>query len=251
MGLPQRGIRAPGALNGSMLAVAVFLANLLPGWLREPGWWRPLTHALRLFVLDHQTGGLFFVIFFEELGIPLPAPGDAAIAYGGYLTTTGAIPYPLAYLAVVSGAVLGSACNLTISRRYGRPFIQRYGRLIGITDERLVSAEVIFKRWGPWAIIIGRHIPGMRIVLSALSGILEVPYRVFIPCVLVSASIWAAIFLELGRRLGPRVRDLFGLFPAHLIPWLSLGLILLAIGYLAYEHGYKPKGGRASVEQHH
>ncbi len=234
-----------------MLAVAVFLANLLPGWLREPAWWRPLTHALRIFVLDHQTGGLFFVIFLEELGIPLPAPGDAAIAYGGYLTTTGSIPYPLAYLAVVSGAVLGSACNLTISRRYGRPFIQRYGRFVGVSDERLLRAEGIFKRWGPWAIIVGRHIPGMRIVLSALSGIFGVPYRVFIPCVLVSASIWAAIFLELGRRLGPRVRDLFGLFPAHLIPWIVLGLILLAIGYLGYEHGYKPKDRRAPVEQPH
>jgi membrane protein DedA with SNARE-associated domain len=89
----------------------------------------------------------------------------------------------------------------------------------------------------------------MRIVLSALSGILGVPYRVFIPCVLVSASIWAAIFLELGRRLGPRVRDLFVLFPAHLIPGLTLGLTLLAIGYLAYEHGFKPKDHRETVEQ--
>lgn len=238
-----------------MLTLAMFLAekipNWIPDWLREPGWWRPLTHFVRVFVMDHQSGGLFFVIFLEELGVPLPAPGDAAIAYGGYLTTNGAIPYPVAYFAVVSGAVLGSACNLTLSRRYGRPFIQRFGRYIGVTDERLVQAEHLFKRWGPWAIIIGRHIPGMRIVLSALSGILGVPYKVFVPCVLVSASIWAAIFLELGRRLGPRVRDLFTLFPAHLLPWLFLGLILLLIGYLAYEHGFKPKDHREPVEQPH
>ena len=225
------------------------LAVDFPDWLREPGWWRSLAHFSRLFLLEHQAGGLFFVIFLEELGVPLPAPGDLAIAYGGYLTTNGTIAYPLAYAAVVSGAVLGSACNLTISRRYGRPFIQRFGRYIGITDERMAQAERIFKRWGPWAIIVGRHIPGMRIVLSALSGILGVPYRVFIPCVLVSASIWAAIFLELGRRLGPRVRNLFGIFPAHLIPWLLLGLILLAIGYLAYEHGFNPKANRDPVEQ--
>ena len=238
-----------------MLALTAFLADRIPewipDWLLEPGWWRPLTQFVRVFVMDHQTGGLFFVIFLEELGVPLPAPGDAAIAYGGYLTTTGAIPYPLAYVAVVSGAVLGSACNLTISRRYGRPFVQRFGRYIGVTDERLVRAEHLFKRWGPWAIIVGRHIPGMRIVLSALSGILGVPYRVFVPCVLVSASIWAAIFLELGRRLGPRVRELFTLFPAHLIPWLVLGLILLLIGYLAYEHGFKPKEHREPIEQPH
>jgi len=124
------------------------------------------------FVFQYQTGGLFFVIFFEELGMPLPVPGDVAIAYGGYMTTTGAMQFPMAFLAVVVGAMLGSACNLTLSRRFGRPFIQRFDPYLGITDKRLAWAEQIFRRWGPWAIIVGRHIPGMRIVLSALSGIL-------------------------------------------------------------------------------
>lgn len=231
-----------------MLALAISLSDNLPGWLQEPTWWRPLTHAMRVFLLQHQSSGLFLVIFLEELGVPLPAPGDVAIMYGGYLTTTGAIPYPLAYLAVVSGAVLGSACNLTISRKYGRPFIQRFGKYVGVTEERLLRAEGLFKRWGPWAIIIGRHIPGMRIVLSALSGILGVPYRVFIPCVFVSALVWAAIFLEIGRHVGPRIREVFLVFPAQLIPWALLGLGLLVIGYLGYEHGYKPKAWRHAEE---
>ncbi|HVC76196.1 MAG TPA: DedA family protein [Candidatus Micrarchaeaceae archaeon] len=233
-----------------MLALAFSLSDNLPGWLQEPSWWRPLTHAVRLFVQHHPSSGLFLVIFLEELGVPLPAPGDVAIMYGGYLTTTGAIPYPLAYLAVVSAAMLGSACNLTISRKYGRPFIQRFGAYVGVTEERLVRAEGLFKRWGPWAIIIGRQIPGMRIVLSALSGILEVPYRVFIPCVFVSALLWAAIFLEIGRHVGPRIREVFQLFPAHLIPWALLGLSLLVIGYLAYEHGFKPKARNRHAEEH-
>jgi membrane protein DedA with SNARE-associated domain len=233
-----------------MLALTFSLSNNLPGWLQEPSWWRPLTHAVQEFVRQHQSTGLFLVIFLEELGVPLPAPGDFAIMYGGYLTTTGAIPYPLAYVGVVSGAVLGSACNLTISRKYGRPFIQRFGRYVGVTEARLVRAEGLFKRWGPWAIIIGRHIPGMRIVLSALSGILGVPYRVFIPCVFVSALIWAAIFLEIGRRVGPRIREVFLVFPAHLIPWVLLGLGLLVIGYLGYEHGFKPKAWNRHAEEH-
>ena len=232
-----------------MLAHAFALSDNLPDWLQEPTWWRPLTHAVQEFVRQHQSSGLFLVIFLEELGVPLPAPGDVAIMYGGYLTTVGVIPYPLAYLAVVSGAVLGSACNLTISRKYGRPFIQRFGRYIGVTEARLLRAEGLFKRWGPWAIIVGRHIPGMRIVLSALSGILEVPYRVFIPCVFVSAIIWAAIFLEIGRRVGPRIREVFLVFPAHLIPWALLGLGLLVIGYLGYEHGFKPKAWSRHAEE--
>ncbi len=231
-----------------MLALGFSLSDNLPSWLQEPSWWQPLTHAVLEFVKQHQTSGLFLVIFLEELGVPLPAPGDVAIMYGGYLTTTGAIPYPLAYAAVVSGAVLGSACNLTISRKYGRPFIQRFGKYVGVTEQRLVRAERMFKRWGPWAIIVGRHIPGMRIVLSALSGILGVPYKVFIPCVFVSAVIWAAIFLEIGRHVGRRIRDVFTIFPAHLIPWVLLGLGLLVIGYLGYEHGFKPKAWSRHAE---
>ena len=233
-----------------MLVLAFSLSDNLPGWLQEPTWWRPLTQAVRVFVQQHPSSGLFLVIFLEELGVPLPAPGDVAIMYGGYLTTAGAIPYPLAYLAVVSGAVLGSACNLTISRKYGRPFIQRFGKYVGVTEDRLVRAERLFKRWGPWAIIVGRHIPGMRIVLSALSGILGVPYRVFIPCVFISALIWAAIFLEIGRHVGPRIREVFQLFPAHLIPWVLLGLGLLVIGYLGYEHGFKPNAWNRHAEEH-
>jgi membrane protein DedA with SNARE-associated domain len=232
-----------------MLALGFSLSDNVPGWLQEPTWWQPLTHAVQEFVQQHQTSGLFLVIFLEELGVPLPAPGDVAIMYGGYLTTIGAIPYPLAYMAVVSGAVLGSACNLTISRRFGRPFIQRFGKYVGVTESKLVRTERIFKRWGPWAIIVGRHIPGMRIVLSALSGILGVPYKVFIPCVFVSAVIWAAIFLEIGRRVGPRIRDVFTIFPAHLIPWVLLGLGLLVIGYLGYEHGFKPKAWNGPAEE--
>ena len=233
-----------------MLALAFPLSDNLPGWLQEPSWWRPLTHAVQEFVRLHQSSGLFLVIFLEELGVPLPAPGDVAIMYGGYLTTTGAIPYPLAYLAVVSGAVLGSACNLTISRKYGRPFIRRFGKYIGVTEARLLRAEGLFNRWGAWAIIIGRHIPGIRIVLSALSGILGVPYRVFITCVFVSALIWAAIFLEIGRHVGPRIGEVFRIFPAHLIPWVLLGLGLLVIGYVGYEHGFKPKAWNRHSEEH-
>src|SRR5260370_19651209 len=132
-----------------MLFLAAHLASSLPGWLQEPSWLRPFTHAIRLFILHHQFGGLYLVIFLEELGVPLPAPGDAAIAYGGYLTTTGAIPYPLAYLAGVAGAVLGSACNLTITRRYARPFSRRYGRYIGLTERKLNRAERAFVLCGP------------------------------------------------------------------------------------------------------
>jgi len=232
------------------VALQLYLAvsDPIPRWL-EAGWLRPLRHLLRVFIDQHQAAGLGLVIFAEELGIPLPVPGDVAISYGGYLTTTGAIPYVQAYLAVVGGAVIGSLGLFTLNRRFGRPFLHRFGRYVGLTEARLNRAEAAFRRWGPWAVILGRHIPGMRIYMSAFAGISGMPYRLFVPCVAVSATIWAAIFLELGRHLGPRVRFLFRLVPAHLLPWLLGALLLLALVYFAYERGFRAARERRPADR--
>jgi membrane protein DedA with SNARE-associated domain len=213
----------------------------LPGWLQTPVWFWPLTRAVGHFVRVQQALGLFLVIFAEELGIPLPAPGDAAITYAGYLTTTGTLRLPLAYLAVIAAATTGSFCNYTICRRFGHPFVVRFGPYVGLTADRLERAERAFRRWGPWAVIIGRHIPGMRIVLSAFAGIFELPRRMFVPCVLLSSTIWAAIFLELGRALGRNSRLLFRLVPVHLLPLAFVLLGLLWATWLLYEHRWRPR----------
>lgn len=219
-----------------MLHALIVLQTGLANWPQTPGWFHPATRALGHFVREHQALGLFLVVFAEELGVPLPAPGDVAIAWGGYLTTTGAIAYPLAYIAVIGGAVVGSFVLYSLSRRFGHPFVVRFGRYVGLFPERLERAEQVFRRWGPWAIIVGRHIPGMRIVLSAFAGVFEIKARVFVPCVLVSASIWAFIFLEIGRILGRNSRYLFRLFPSHLFPLLLLVIIAAAVLWVAYEH---------------
>jgi len=213
----------------------------LPDWLQTPEWFWPVTRAIGHFVRTHQAFGLFLVIFAEELGIPLPAPGDAAITYGGYMTTTGATSYPAAFLAVVSAATTGSFCLYTLSRRFGHPFLVRFGPYVGLTTERLGRAERAFRRWGPWAVIIGRHVPGMRIVLSAFAGVFELPRRVFVPCVFVSSILWAAIFLEVGRLLGRNSRYLFRLVPAHLVPLVFVFLALVWASWLLYEHRWRPR----------
>jgi membrane protein DedA with SNARE-associated domain len=213
----------------------------LPDWLQTPDWIWPITRAIGHFVRTHQALGLFLVIFAEELGIPLPAPGDAAITYGGYMTTTGATSYPAAFAAVVIAATTGSFCLYSLSRRFGHPFLVRFGPYVGLTAERLARAERAFRRWGPWAVIIGRHIPGMRIVLSAFAGVFELPRRVFVPCVLVSSMAWAAIFLEVGRVLGRNSRYLFRLVPAHLVPLVFVVLALIWAVWLLYEHRWRPR----------
>lgn len=227
-----------GAVYTSVLLAATVV---LPSWLEMPLWFRDAAEPLGQFLAHQHTLGLFIVIFLEELGIPLPAPGDVAIAWAGYQTTVGGVPYLLAYVAVVGGAVAGSLCLYAVARHFGHPFVLRFGRYVGLDSERLEKVERAFRRWGPLAIIVGRHIPGMRIYLSAFAGIFEVPLKIFVPSVAVSAVLWATIFIEIGRVLGRNSRYLFRLFPAHLFPLLLLGVMVLAALYIAYEHAWRPR----------
>ena len=81
----------------------------------------------------------------------------------------------------------------------------------------------------------------MRIVLSAFAGAFEVPAKIFVPSVFVSSVIWATIFLELGRLLGRNSRLLLRLMPAHLLPGAVMLLVIGAVVFLAYEHGWRPR----------
>ncbi len=148
----------------------------------------------------------FGLIYIEESGIPLFIPGDAFLVYVGH-----ALPYSFpilfaAWLGFILAVILGATNLYLISRRYGRRLLEhRLARFLHLTPARLEEAEHWFRRYGPWALIFGRHIPGFRVPLTVAAGILELPYRVFVVSVLVSSATWAGLFLTLGAVFGNSV----------------------------------------------
>lgn len=218
-----------------LIAVAAAHPHFLPDWLRTPDWWRPAQQLVRIVVNRYPGFGLLLVIFCEELGIPLPVPGDVAIISSGYLVSTGHLSFIGACAAVMTGSVSGSFILFSLSRRYGTVFLHRYGRYIGLTEKRVLTVESAFRRWGPLTIIFGRQVPGMRVILSAFAGSFGMRARVFVPSVVVSSALWSASLVALGMLLGRRAQGLFRLLPAHLLPYLAVLIGLLVIGYHLWE----------------
>ncbi len=222
-------------LTANLTALLVAHHHMLPDWLVAPEWLRPAERAIRRFVIHNPGIGLLVVIFSEELGIPLPVPGDVAILSSGYLVALGKLNYFGAVAAVVVGAMSGSFILFSLSRRFGHGFLVRYGKYVGLDHRRMARAEGALQRWGPWAVIVGRHIPGMRVIISALAGSFQMSPRIFVLSVAVSSTIWGFMFVELGRLLGRRTFALFRIFPGHLLPYLAFALGLLVIGYHVWE----------------
>ncbi|MEA2682710.1 MAG: hypothetical protein QOK05_1038 [Chloroflexota bacterium] len=178
----------------------------------------PLTRFVAQQVYLHQGSAILSVIALEEIGVPLPLPGDVFIAYAGHLVVRHRISLVSAFLSIVVGSMIGASVLYWLARRYGQPFVTRYGPFMHIKQSRLDRAERGFVRWGPLMIIVGRQVPGFRMVISVFSGLFGVSYPVFLGSVAVAAAMWAAMFLAIGIRLDSHIGQYLTITPLHLLP---------------------------------
>jgi membrane protein DedA with SNARE-associated domain len=207
------------------LAVAIVLAVLygdLPEFVHEGNL------ALRDFLRQNSYLLGFALLYLEESGVPLPAPGDVFVMYVGTRVPHTPLAWILAWLGLIL-AVVGGASNLYwISTRWGRRLAtSHFAEYVHLSHERLERAEKWFRRYGVLAIIFGRHIPGFRIPITVACGVFRIPYRVFVPSVAVSTAIWAGIVLYIGVNYGPRFENLLRAHTSLYFVWGGIVVLLI------------------------
>jgi membrane-associated protein len=187
-------------------------------------------HQLAGFLQQHGGQAAVLLLYLEESGIPVPMPGDVLVSYIG-LRSHGPLAWIASWLAIIMAVALGATNLYLVARRWGRPLVEgRLGNAFHVTPDALERAEGSFARWGAFALILGRHIPGARIPITIAAGILRVRYPLFIGCVAVSTAIWAAIFMVIGDAIGDQVA---GVMRGHPGTYLLIpALVLLMCAYI-------------------
>src|SRR5256884_9980677 len=152
-----------------VLAVAIVFA-VLYGDL--PEYFRLGSRTLRDFMRQNAFLPGFALLYIEESGVPLPAPGDVFVMYVGTRIPHTPVAWVAAWFGLVLSVVLGATNLYLISKRYGRRLAEsQFAEYVHLSHERLAKAEVWFKRYGVLAIIFGRHIPGFRIPITVTCGV--------------------------------------------------------------------------------
>lgn len=220
----RRAVRVLSIVVGAVLAVVV-LASLLEAVLD----YFSLSLDGRLVAQTIFTPQVLSVglVAIEEAGVPLPISGDLIIAYAA----SRAGPNPSAWLVLGVGfevaVLVGSTFLFFISRRWGPRLLRGApGEVLHLTPKRLERAEGWFKRWGVWAVIIGRQVPGFRVALTVVAASFGVKYPQFIISVAIAAAIWITMFTALGLLVGPQVEQLLSAHQSTSL--LILGGVLLA-----------------------
>ncbi len=175
------------------------------------------------FASDHVYLALFLLLFIEESGIPLPLPGDTLILLAGAGVADGYVNRWIALVLVVAAVCCGSSILYWVSRLGGLPVVRRVARAVRISDERLDRFRDQLHRHPGKAIVIGRLIPGFRIITSAVAGTFAVPYPIFVLSSAVAALAWGAAYLLIGAFFHDAYRSL-----AHQLTPGPLALVVLA-----------------------
>ena len=197
--------------------------------------------ALSAFLEANQFLGLALYVGIEEVGVPFPVPADTLIVLMGYQVSRGEAN-PLLVLAVTVGsATLGAAIQYWLGRYFGTRLINRFRGVFRLTHERQRRVEVWVRRHQVWTVILLRLVPGFRVILTLVCGVSRVDFRLFVPSVAISATIWASVFMSLGWALGDEYELLVAAIEDNVGIGISIavvvGAVLLAIGLFRIRRG--------------
>jgi membrane protein DedA with SNARE-associated domain len=181
-------------------------------------------------IKHYGYGGIFVFLLLEMIGIPFP--GETILTLSGIEWATGTFSLlPLLGVAI-SGNVIGSSIAYGIGWFLGRPVILRYGRLVGITDERLNKAEAKFKKYRIPIILFSKFIAGIRVLVPYLAGINSMSLVAFSIYNFISATLWSVVFIVLGRYLDIAWHRYHQVMHQFLLPSLIVTIISVGVYFI-------------------
>ena len=195
-------------------------------------WWDELRRAAAVFIEQHGLAAAFLFLLVEEAGVPVPVPGDVLMLVLGVQAREGRVALWQAIAVVELGTVLGATFLFFLSRWAGRDLVYRYGRYIRLTPPRLERAERWIRRYGAVAVVVGRLLPGLRIVTAVACGVFGLPARIFLPAMALGALLYITAYTLLGYYFGPPVLDFVAGLDFSLGVLLSLALLVVLLVWI-------------------
>lgn len=144
--------------------------------------------------------GIFMMMFLESSFFPFPS--EVVMIPAGYLAYKGEMNLFLAVFAGIAGSLAGAVFNYFLAMRFGRAFIQRYGKYVLIKEETLQKMEDFFAKHGHISTFSGRLIPAVRQYISLPAGLAKMNLLKFSLYTSLGAGIWVLILALLGYFIG-------------------------------------------------
>jgi membrane protein DedA with SNARE-associated domain len=202
--------------------------------------------ALDAFLTAYGLAALCLVIFIKAAGVPIPVPADLLMLAAAARAAEGKLPLWPTFALILLALVLGGLVQFGLARGPGRGLLYRFGRLFGLTPERLDRAAATVQRGGILGITIAILTPGVRSVTVAGCGLASLPVRVFLPGLTLGSAAFLALHFGLGYGGGLLLARLSGALPPLWL-WVVAVAVIGAGGWVLIRSRQRPSASPAAV----
>src|SRR5690242_8138805 len=115
--------------------------------------------SLTAWVSQYGYFGLFGLLLLGVVG--LPVPDETLLVISGYLISRGQLDAVATFAAGFAGSGCVISLSYLIGPTAGHAAVNRYGRFVHLTNERLERVHRWFQRTCAWLLAIGYFIPGV------------------------------------------------------------------------------------------
>lgn len=194
---------------------------VLPGFLSSLA--GPLEH--------YGVWAILLLVMLEDFGVPLP--GETVLIAGAIYAGAGRLNIVAVGVIGFAAAVTGDNIGYAIGRFGGRALVERWGRYIFLTPERLDKTEDFFNRHGGKIIAIARFIEVLRQANGIVAGISEMRWLRFLAFNALGAALWVGTWVSAGYFAGEHIETIYRYVTTYSL-YAAIAAVVLIAAWVAF-----------------
>jgi membrane protein DedA with SNARE-associated domain len=147
------------------------------------------------------------LVLLEDFGVPVP--GETILIVGAVYAGTGRLSVWLVGVIAFAAAIVGDNIGFALGHFGGRPLIERFGRYVFLTAERIDKATGFFERHGGKVVVIARFVEGLRQANGWIAGISAMHWLRFLGFNALGAALWVGVWTSVGYFSGSHIDSIY------------------------------------------
>jgi membrane protein DedA with SNARE-associated domain len=177
-----------------------------------------LTHLITTF--GYVIVAVFILL--EYTGLPLP--GETALLVAAGFAGAGRLSIAAVIGIAAGAAFLGYAGGYWLGMLFGKGFVERWGRFIGLDQKKMLKMEEFFVNHGALTVFVGRFVSVLRAYVALFAGISRMSYIHFMIFNALGGIAWAVTFGTMGYLFGQNLEEV-----EHFIRIFGWGALLCIV----------------------
>lgn len=145
---------------------------------------------------------LFFGSILEALPVGVFIPMETSAVLLGVFSYRGLLDIKILIISVFVGMVTGDTLEYLFGKRVGEEYIKKHFKKIKVDERRFRKIKIMIKKNIFKALFLGRSSSWTRWMVPFISGAHKINVKKFFVYDIISASIWAPVYLLGGYYIG-------------------------------------------------